>query len=96
MPGASEQVTGRLRDGQQARAGGASSCSSRHSASGGPTSELGQYGFDPKEFVVVARSLPGLTPVGNARIERPLADVIAAVAASRDELVHQAPSRAGH
>jgi hypothetical protein len=49
-------------------------------------SMLGQYDFDPFEFLTVGRSLPDFTPVKNARIERRLADIIAAVTACRDDV----------
>lgn len=52
-------------------------------------SMLGQYDFDTSEFVTVGRALPDFTPVINARIERPLPDIITAVAACRDELAHR-------
>ena len=53
-------------------------------------SSLGQYDFDTSDFLTAGRSLPDFRPVRNARIERPLVDVIAAVTACRDELVRAA------
>ncbi|NYF59932.1 hypothetical protein [Micromonospora purpureochromogenes] len=49
-------------------------------------SRPGQYDFNPSQFVAVGGSLSDFEPVRNARIERPLTDVIAAVTACRDRL----------
>ncbi|MCP3787523.1 hypothetical protein NLX85_29580 [Micromonospora sp. A3M-1-15] len=51
---------------------------------------LGQYDFDASDSLTAGRFLPDFRPVRNARIERPLVDVIAAVTACRDELVRAA------
>ncbi|WBB52260.1 hypothetical protein [Verrucosispora sp. WMMD573] len=51
-------------------------------------SNLGEYEFDPKEFPLVARDLPDFAPVRNALVKRPLADIVAAVTASRDNFIN--------
>ncbi|MFF4811219.1 hypothetical protein ACFY03_23715 [Micromonospora chersina] len=50
---------------------------------------LGQYDFEASEFLTAGRFLPDFTPVENARIERPLVEIIGAVTACRDELAHR-------
>ncbi|MGC3861332.1 hypothetical protein ACPSM1_14210 [Micromonospora chersina] len=57
-------------------------------------SELGQYDIDLSEFMVVGRSLADFEPVPNARIERPLDEIVGAVAAIRDALARCLPPAA--
>jgi hypothetical protein len=59
-------------------------------------SRLGQYDFDPEDFVAVGSSLSDFTPVPNATITRPLANIVAAVTASRDELVRSLDTEGGN
>jgi hypothetical protein len=52
-------------------------------------SYLGQYDFDTSDVMAVGRSLSDFEPVPNARIERPLVDIVGAVRASRDDLARR-------
>ncbi|MGY0004358.1 hypothetical protein [Micromonospora sp. I033] len=57
-------------------------------------SYLGQYDFDTSDVMAVGRSLSDFEPVPNARIVRPLADIVGAVRASRDDLARRFPAGA--
>ena len=50
---------------------------------------LGQYDFEASKFLTAGRFPADFTPVEKARIERPLAEIIGAVTACRDELAHR-------
>jgi hypothetical protein len=53
---------------------------------------IGQYDFDSSDFIAAGRHVPDFEPVRNARIERPLADIVAAVAAARKALAESRDS----
>jgi hypothetical protein len=55
---------------------------------------ISQYDFDSSDFIAAGRHVPDFEPVRNARIERPVAGIVAAVAAAERPLLKAAIPRA--